>query len=327
MPIFKGNESGLAQEIGAGGSAILAGNALGKARPVLKILVGDTSGIAQAAYIKAGYGEKDPYIITQYEDFERIRKEPYAWYKLGADIEIPKDFLLISRFYGVLDGGGHSLTCEGQKGSEALIDYNEGIVQNLYLHNLPYGRLDRYLVSNNAGVIRHCYFRVKTRWGRTPIKTNNNGGIIANCMSHLLTPDTVPQADISGAASADYAAITTQAYKGGLIQNCVAYLNQLTLKRGRMSASTVTFDPWGGAGDFYKCYWSTVQGVQKNKSVHYGWIPKSPTDKTTYDITEFDNTKSPLGQVELNFDNEWCIDGDGNLALKGMGKMDFSRNE
>lgn len=95
----------------------------------------------------AEYGTKNnPYLIGSYQDLEKIRQNPDAYFKLTADITITDIFEPIPSFAGILDGDGHSIS--GIAVKPATINNNrkttgnifdtistDGIVKNLVLES------------------------------------------------------------------------------------------------------------------------------------------------------------------------------------------------
>ena len=117
--------------------------------------------------------EEDPYIITNATDFYNIRNDTSAHYKLGADIDIRRNYnswTSIPSFSGSLDGENYTISNCLMRGQYGLFSNNSGTIKNIKLKNITtQDDTCCILVSRNNGIIKNI-----------EAENINIGGYIAN---------------------------------------------------------------------------------------------------------------------------------------------------
>ncbi|MBX7289964.1 ZmpA/ZmpB/ZmpC family metallo-endopeptidase-related protein [Clostridium chauvoei] len=161
-----------------------------------------------------GDGSKEkPFIITTAEQFNNIRNNSNAYYKLAADIDMSEitNFSPIKEFKGVLDGDGHTIKNINinRQAEECIgifnIIYKGAVVKNLNFSNVNIvgNRLVGGVSENNNGIIENVKIRGKISADKDYIGglTENNSGKIINSIS---TCDVIGGDYIGGIAANNY---------------------------------------------------------------------------------------------------------------------------
>lgn len=324
MAIFKGSANRKAQGGDGSDCEIFVGPSSRKAKIVRRILCGDENGTARIGYGRHGYTEKDPYLICKPEDFRRMKDEPYACYKLTEDMIIPEDITAFNpnallnarKFYGTFDGNGKTLQLKSGSGDNCFFYDNYGVIKNVKIET-PIDFSSKVFVYTNSGVIKKCYMKYRMLGSAVMVATNYKGGIISECLGYAYKHDRTEMPGGIEMYNRRFSPIANSS--AGKIERCVSYLNATGgANWPRLYPISAKLEK---AGSVENCWWATMKGA--DKTGHYGWDPE---DKTQWDIREFDSSISPIGQVDLDFENTWYVDENGFLALRGMGPMDFSTN-
>ena len=141
--------------------------------------------------------ERSPYLISNYEQLSNIKAKNTAYFKLIANIEIDKnsavargdDKCVVTTFYGVLDGGGYSITnnyeIHGSANWFALFDkaYGSVTVKNLTLN---YGTTWINIISQLYGnlTVENVTLQGNGNTMNVTEAGNNYGLIVSKCLPY-----------------------------------------------------------------------------------------------------------------------------------------------
>lgn len=316
MPIYKGDSNGKAIDCGAPGRKMLIGFK-GKARRVGQIMFGDDQGIARLAYAGQGYREDDPYLLTCGDDFKRMGKEPYAFYRLANDIDITEYTFTGSRFYGVLDGAGYRLSYNTNENA-SLIQENYGVVKNIAYYGSQTEKANssnkiwrnRSLVGHNWGVVQCCSNEVEMM--NTHLLVENNVGVINNCLAYAFSSNSTASQQVSPLLLVPW-------YENSSVTNCVVYA-------GPVKSGTYYMNAFGNFGNsvdpasYKNCYYGKKPSTNKAATIYplQYWTTKPQSVRNQYVFTELNSTDPVTEQCDLDFDSTWEVTADGYLKLQGL---------
>lgn len=188
-------------------------------------------------------------VISNVDQLIAINDDPTAKYLLACNINCKGNTLEpIAEFSGELEGNGYKIfnfSYNSDVDALAFIITNNGIIRNLSFDDFSYtvvrdsncNKVYALVCGNNYGTVENCkamggVLKIDYKSGHNPGNTNGTG--------HFNT-------DVAGIV----------AYNGGVVKNCVNYVNY-EIKGGAWGAAN---SYWGGHWNYYSISIMSIGGV------------------------------------------------------------------